>query len=114
MRTFSEEEIDIIKETLKEYDYISRQLNHEIKEGASMEQLLDYLETEFDVDITNSELKEDYKYIDFNYGTGTYSIISNKDVPTHLSRYVEIWDDKNCRMITSITDINELRKVVDK
>ena len=109
---FKKEELDIMKEAIKEYNYISRFINHEIKEGASMEQLLNYVVNEFDADITNYDLLSDFKYIDFNYGCMNCSIISTDKVPTHLSDTIELWNDKDNYMITSSITIKEIKNIV--
>lgn len=115
MRTFSKEEIDIMKDAIKEYDYLARYINYEIKNGASMEQLLDYLETEFDyLDITNYDLESDFKYIDFNAPNITCTIVSSKELPTTFSKYIEIWNDEDNYIIESSTNIDELREEVNK
>lgn len=111
---YTKEEIDIMKESIKEYDYISRHINHEIKEGASMEQLLDYIIDNFNVDITNTELNDNYKYIDFNYGNITASIIDNNIIPKHLSKDIEVWNDKDLYAIFENINIDKLKKIIKK
>lgn len=109
---FSKEELDIIKEAIKEYEYLERNINHEIKEGASMEQLLDYVSNNFDIDITNCDLKSDYKYIDFNYGNINCSIISSNETPTTFSKSLEVWNDKGLYIISEFVTIDELKDIV--
>lgn len=109
---FTKEELDIMKEAIKEYEYLERNINHEIKEGASMEQLLEFVVDEFAVEITNYDLLSDYKYIDFNYGCMNCSIISTDKIPTHLSDSVELWNDEDNYMITSSITIKEIKNIV--
>lgn len=112
---FSKEELDIMKEAIKEYEYLERNINHEIKEGVSMEQLLDYIESEFDyLDITNCDLKSEFKYIDFIAPNITCSIVESKEIPTTFSKSIEIWDDKKGYLIDGFVDIDELRKIVEE
>ena len=110
--TFTKEEIEIMKQAVKEYNYISRYINYEIKNGASMEQLLEYVVDEFDADITNYDLLSDYKYIDFNYGCMNCSIIQSKELPTHLSDTIELWNDEDNYMITSSITIKEIKQII--
>ena len=111
---FTEEEIKIMKQAIREYNYISRYINYEIKNGASMEQLLEYVVDEFDADITNYDLLSDYKYIDFNYGCMNCSIISTNKVPTYLSPSIELWNDEDNYIITSSITIKEIKNIVEE
>lgn len=112
--SFNKEELDIMKEAIKEYEYLERNINHEIKEGASMEQLLDYIEINFDVDITNYDLESDFKYIDMNYGNLTCSIVESTKQPCTLSKYISIWNDRVNDILIEIEDINKVRKIVEE
>jgi len=109
---YTKKELEITKDAIKEYDYISRYINHEIKDGASMKQLYDYVTNEFNVDITNYELSDMYKYIDFNYGNITCSIISTNKIPTFLSKDISVWNDKDLYVIFDNFNIDELKKIV--
>lgn len=111
---FTEEEIKIMKQGIREYNYISRYINYEIKNGASMEELLNYVVDEFDADITNYELVSDYKYIDFNYGCINCTIISTNKVPAYLSPSIELWNDEDNYMITSSITIKEIKNIVEE
>lgn len=112
---YTKDEIDIMKQALIEYDYLARQIKHEIKEGATMRHLLHYLQNEFsqnDIEITNCDLKSTFKYIDFNYGTLNCSILESDTLPVTFSNYVEVWNDKATELLFENIKINELKKIV--
>lgn len=114
MRTFSKEEIDIMKDAVKEYDFLARYINNEIKNGASMEQLLDYVETEFDDDITNYDLGSNFKYIDFIYGNISCSIVQNDRIPTTLCRAIGIYNMNTQEYIFENINIDEVKKIIEE
>lgn len=110
---YTKDELDVMKQALIEYDYLARQINHEIKNGASMRQLLYYLQGEFeDIDITNCDLKSTFKYIDFNYGTLNCSILESDVLPVTFSKYIEVWNDKATALLFENIHINELKNII--
>lgn len=112
--SFTKEELDIMKDAIKEYEYLERNINHEIKEGASMEQLLDYINDNFNIDITNVDFEQTFKYIDFNYENINCSIVQSDTIPTTLCKAIEVWNDKDLYLIFENINIDELRKIVEE
>lgn len=112
---YTKEDIEIIKDAIKQYEYLDRNITHEIMSGATMKHLIHYVEDEFDdVEITNCDLKSDYKYIDFNYGNITCSIVESYNLPTTLSRTIEVWNDKGLYIIDDCVTIEELKKIIEE
>ena len=110
--TFNKKEIDIIKNAIKEYEYLETNIHHAIKEGNNIKLMLDYLVDNFDVDIANCDFKSDYKYIDFNYGTLSCSILESSEMPTTFSKYISVWNDEDFYTIVDFIDIDELKKLI--
>ena len=109
---FNAKEIKILKNALREYDYLETNINHAIKDGHNIKLMLDYLTDNFDVDIANCDFRSDFKYIDFNYGTLSCSVLESSKMPTTFSKYISVWNDEDMYTIVDFIHIDTLEKFI--
>lgn len=114
---FSNEELEIFKRVLKDYKILEKDINERIKKGYDIEELLRYIEHLSACEITNCNIKSDFKYIDFNYYDMVCSIIEcEKDnIPLKLQETVEVWNDKeDCYIVEDWLSMKEIEKVIKR
>ena len=109
---FNDEEKKIIKNSIEDYDALKEEINDRIAEGQDIEDLYNYIRHLSCVDITNYELNDDYKYVDFNYYALTCTLLEDlsRNIETNLSNYVSIWNDKTNEVIVEIDNIYKLKE----
>jgi hypothetical protein len=111
---FTLEEIEIMKRAVKDYELLEKNINERVKQGATIEDLLYIIRHLVCCDITNCDLTSDFKYIDFNYYDMTCSIVEDKtqNIPLHLSKSVELWNDKENYMFADYETIDNIIKII--
>ena len=112
---YNNEELEIIKRAVEDYDLLEKEINKRIDNGDTISDLYDYLRHLASCDITYYEDNyEDYSCIDFNYCDMSCTICEDVLCGTqlHLSKSVELWNDKELYVISEDADIDELKNML--
>ena len=109
---YTKDEIDIFKCVIRDYKRLKEDIDEKIKNGYTIENLYDYIRHLASCDITNCDLNDDYKYIDFNYCDMCVSILKHGNSGVYLGESLETWNDKGCYYIGTFNSIRELEKII--
>lgn len=112
---YNDEELEIIKRAIKDYDLLEKEINDRINKGYTISDLHDYLRHLASCDVISYEDNyEDYSYIDFNYCDMACSICEDVSCNNklHLSKSIELWNDKELYVISEDADIDELKNML--
>ena len=113
---YNKQEIEIIKRAVKDYDLLEKEINERIDNNYNISDLYDYLRHLASCDIIGYEDNyEDYSYIDFNYYDMVCTICEDvsHNNKLHLSKNIELWNNKELYVINEDIDIDELKKLVE-
>lgn len=85
-------QLELIRNSLKDFEYIKTEINYLIEKGRNLENILDYLRHINEIEIVHYDLdNEDFRYIDFNYGSIDNSVIEDKK-GLRVQNTIEIYD----------------------
>ena len=89
-------QIDIVLEGLKNYDFITDEINNKIVKGYNLEEIADFLTRFKDIEITNFDKCNEITYLDFIYKNINTSVIKNENdkVSLKVSNVLEIYDEE--------------------
>jgi len=109
---YTKEDILIFKRVIKDYENLKKEIDERIKKGYTIESLFDYIRHLANCYITNYDLVDNYKYIDFNTDNMTLSILKTDDKQPYLGDSLEVWNDTLNMYIGLFNNINELKELV--
>lgn len=113
---YNKQEIEIIKRAVKDYDLLEKEINKRIDNNYNISDLYDYLRHLASCDVISYEDNyKDYSYIDFNYCDMVCIICEDvsHNNKLHLSKNIELWNDKELYVINEDVNIDELKKLVE-
>lgn len=110
MREYTEYEIAILKRVVVDYNSLAKEIREKINNGATHEDLKEYIKSLDNCDLTNQE----EEYTDFNYKDMTLSIYNDELLGLHLGEMIEVWNDKECAYLGSFDNVEEIKKIVKK
>ena len=85
-------QLELIRNSLKDFEYIKTEINYLIEKGRNLENILDYLIHINELEIIHFDFdNEDFKYIDFTYGSIDNSVIEDKK-GLRVQNTIEIYD----------------------
>lgn len=109
-------QLELIKQAIKDYNYIKEEMNNLINNGRDLQYILEYLELFDNVEITNVELdNKNFNYIDFYYNNLSVSVVKDSDNPIQFQNGFELYDtDKMEWFIEDYLSIREWQNILDK
>ena len=108
---YSIQEKAIMENVIRDYNILKKDIDDKIKKGYTINDLYDYIRHLSSCNITNIDLNDDFKYIDFNYCDMCISIIQDNDM-LYLGDTIEIWNDKELYYIGTFNNVRELEKIL--
>ena len=109
---YTKNEIEIFKRVIRDYKIIKRDIDKRIKKGYTLEDLCNYVEHLSACNITNVELLDDFKYVDFNYCDMCVSILEDTKGKPYLGDTIEVWNDKENYYIGTYNNIKEIEELI--
>lgn len=109
-------QLELIRNSLKEFEYIKTEINYLIEKGRNLENILDYLRHINEIELTNCDLNnKDFKYIDFIYGNINASVIKDKNKGLRVQEGIEIYDTEiQDYLIDDWLSIKEWENILEK
>ena len=93
---FTERQKDLIKTSLKDFEYIKNKINTLIEKGRNLSEILDYLRHIKAIELTNWDLDDkDFRYIDFTYYSIDSSVIEDNEKGLRMQETIQIYDNVN-------------------
>ena len=93
---FTDRQKELIKISLKDFEYIKNEINYLIEKGRNLSEILDYLREVSGIEIIHFELdNKDFRYIDFNYYNIDNSVIEDNKKGLRVQETIEIYDNVN-------------------
>lgn len=108
---YTKNELLIFKNVIKDYNILKKDIDEKIKKDHTITDLYDYIRHLSFCNITNIDLSDDFKYIDFNYCDMCISIIQDNDI-LYLGKTLEIWNDEKNYYIGTFNNVEELEKIL--
>ena len=88
-------QLEIIKNGLKDFEYIKTDINYLIEKGRNLENILDYLRDFYEIEIVHFDLDDkDFRYIDFNYGITNNSVTEDNKTGLRVQDTFVIYDEE--------------------
>ena len=108
IRVYTENEIEILKRVVIDYENIKNEINNKIQNGINYKDLQTYIESLDTCNFTN--VCE--KYTDFNYKDMTISIYNDEN-DLYLGDTIEVYNDKEICLLDTFNNIEEIKNEIE-
>lgn len=109
MREYTEYEIEILKRVVADYNSLAKEVREKINNGATYEDLREYIKSLDNCDLTNQE----EEYTDFNYKDMTLSIYNDEVFGLYLGETIEVWNDKEYAYLDCFDNVGQIEKEIE-
>ena len=109
MREYTEYEIAILKRVVADYNSLAKEVREKINNGATYEDLREYIKSLDNCDLTNQE----EEYTDFNYKDMTLSIYNDEVFGLYLGETIEVWNDKEYAYLDCFDNVGQIEKEIE-